>query len=131
VSLDEALAEVSDEAARAAAKQFRARAIENLRQAGSRLDYDVEPIAQSATPVTQSGDSYSFTFTHPASAVMEFGSEPHTITPNDDEVLTFQQGGETVYATEVEHPGTTALLFVSKAQQELDTSGLREQFVRE
>lgn len=126
-SFDDALDNASDEIARAVAEEWREQAIETLRQVGGRVDYDVQPIIDSATPVTQTTDGYSFTFTHPASALFEFGSEPHTIEPDDpDGVLAFEADGETVFAKSVDHPGTDAILFVSKSQQRITERGIRQ-----
>lgn len=128
MTFEDALEEVANDVARETAEEFRQKAIERLREVGSRLDYDVEPIIASATEVEEQPDgSYSFRFTHPASAIIEFGSDPHTITPNDpDGVLAWEENGETIFATRVEHPGTTAVLFVSKSQQEITERGLSE-----
>jgi hypothetical protein len=127
MSLDDALEEVADEAGRQVAEQFREIAIQNLRDIGGRLDYDVDPIINSATPVTKQGDSYTFSFTHPASAILEFGSDPHEITPSDpDGVLVWEKDGETFYAKSVNHPGTEAILFVSKSQQRITEGQARD-----
>lgn len=46
---------------------------------------------------------------------IEYGTRPHTITPNDAEVLQFTVGGTTVYTDIVEHPGTEASPFLRPA----------------
>jgi len=131
MSFEQPLEEVASDVAREGAEQFRQRAIEILRETGSRLDYDVEPVVQSVTPVTQSEDGYTFSVTHPSATIFEFGSEPHTIEPTDpDGVLAWEQDGETIFAKSVEHPGTEAILYISKAQQELDTRGLTRKRLR-
>lgn len=126
MTLEDALEEIADDASRAIAEEWRDEAIAILRDVGSRLDYDVEPVIKSATPVTPTSDGYSFTFTHPASAIFHFGSEPHTIEADDDGFLVWQQDGETIFAKEVDHPGTSAILFVSKSQQKITEQGLRD-----
>ena len=47
--------------------------------------------------------------------VIEFGSRPHTITPDDAEVLKFTVGGTTVFTDMVEHPGTDPYPFMRPA----------------
>jgi hypothetical protein len=49
---------------------------------------------------------------------VEFGTSPHTITPNDAEVLRFEVDGEVVYTQKVEHPGTDPRPFLRPAVNE-------------
>ena len=50
---------------------------------------------------------------------MEFGTDPHVITPNQAEALRFEDAeGEPVFAARVEHPGTPAQPYLRPALQE-------------
>lgn len=46
-----------------------------------------------------------------AAEYLEKGTPPHIILPRNAKVLAFELGGETVFATEVHHPGTKARPF--------------------
>lgn len=124
-TFDEALAEVVDDAGRATAEAFRARAIEVLRDAGRRVDYDVEPVIDSVTPVTRQADgTYTFSVEHEVATIFEYGSAPHTIEGEDGPLVFETADGETVFVESVEHPGTDALLYMTTAKQEVTTQGL-------
>jgi HK97 gp10 family phage protein len=50
---------------------------------------------------------------------VEFGTQPHVITPTDAEALRFEgSGGDIVYAQSVDHPGTPAQPFLRPAIRE-------------
>lgn len=50
---------------------------------------------------------------------VEFGADPHVITPNQAEALRFEDAnGEPVFAARVEHPGTPAQPFLRPALRE-------------
>lgn len=49
------------------------------------------------------------------SAYVEYGTSPHIIRPDEAQALRFQAGGETVFATRVEHPGTAPQPFLRPA----------------
>jgi HK97 gp10 family phage protein len=51
-------------------------------------------------------------------APVEFGSEPHIITPNDADALHFFVDGEEVFTKRVEHPGTPAQPYLRPAMRE-------------
>lgn len=51
-------------------------------------------------------------------AVVEYGSGPHEITPDDAEVLRFEVGGTVVYTQHVDHPGTEAQPYLRPAIKE-------------
>lgn len=46
---------------------------------------------------------------------VEFGSRPHHIRPKNAEALHFEVGGEKVFATQVQHPGTPARPYMTPA----------------
>lgn len=48
-------------------------------------------------------------------ADVEFGTDPHTITPTDAEALHWTEGGEDVFAQSVQHPGTDPQPFLGPA----------------
>jgi hypothetical protein len=48
-------------------------------------------------------------------AAVELGSKPHTILPKNSKLLVFNIGGETIFATKVEHPGTEPHPFLRPA----------------
>lgn len=49
------------------------------------------------------------------SAALEYGTKPHTITPNGKKALHFKKDGKDVFATIVKHPGTKPLAIMRKA----------------
>lgn len=48
-------------------------------------------------------------------AAVEFGTDPHEITPDDSEVLHFSVDGQEVFTTHVDHPGTPAQPYLQPA----------------
>lgn len=50
-------------------------------------------------------------------AYVEYGTAPHVIRPRNAKVLAFQAGGKTVFAAEVNHPGTPAQPFMTPAAE--------------
>jgi len=50
---------------------------------------------------------------------MEFGTDPHTITPDAKDALAFEVGGEQVVVGKVEHPGTDGFKYMQKAADEV------------
>lgn len=62
------------------------------------------------TYVTGTGVSYAI--------FVEYGTRPHTITPDDAQALNFSVGGQEVFAKKVEHPGTEPQPFLRSAAEE-------------
>lgn len=61
--------------------------------------------------------------------IVEYGSSPHTITPDDAEVLRFEIDGEVIYTDEVNHPGTDPQPFFRPAVNEVRLQGV-DGFIR-
>jgi len=112
-------AELPDTAGKQAAERWRELAIQELREAGDRLGWHVEPIIESVTEVYQdSSGNWRFDVRHSKVGFVEFGTEPHIIRPKDAEALQFlSDSGEDVFSTVVNHPGTPAVSFMRKARQ--------------
>lgn len=55
--------------------------------------------------------------------IVEYGSSPHTITPDNAEVLRFEIDGEVIYTDEVQHPGTDPQPFFRPAVNEVQLQG--------
>lgn len=53
-------------------------------------------------------------------AAVEYGTDPHPITPDDADALRFEINGTVVYTKHVEHPGTEAQPYLRPA---LDAAG--------
>lgn len=53
-------------------------------------------------------------------AAVEYGTDPHPITPDDADVLRFEIGGTTVFTKHVEHPGTEGQPYLRPA---IDAAG--------
>lgn len=51
----------------------------------------------------------------PYSAFVHMGTRPHVIRPRNASALRFQSGGQTVFASSVNHPGTRARPFLTNA----------------
>lgn len=72
-------------------------------------------------------------------AFVEFGTDPHVITADNKDALKFEVGGETVFATSVDHPGTEAQPYMRPAVRAVerslpriaDKSDSLEEFVRD
>jgi hypothetical protein len=61
---------------------------------------------------------------------MEFGTDPHTITPDEKDALAFEVGGEQVVVGKVEHPGTDGFGYMQKAADRIQSQipgNIREQ----
>jgi hypothetical protein len=106
-------------ATRQHAERWRREAIRELQNAGDRLDWNVAPIIDSFTAVywDEEREAWTFDVTHDAAVFMEHGTDPHLIEADQAEELAFTVGGETVFTKTVEHPGTPAVRFVSKARE--------------
>jgi len=61
--------------------------------------------------------------------IVEYGSSPHTITPDDAEVLRFEIDGEVIFTDEVQHPGTDPQPFFRPAVNEVQLQGV-DGFIR-
>jgi hypothetical protein len=129
---DDALEQIRDKGGRRLAELWRQNAIEALDDVGDLLDYDVDEVKASFTEVRKQGDQYSFRVEHPAATIMEFGTSPHTIEPDDpDGTLSFENDdGETIFAKKVSHPGTEALLYISQSKQEVTVVDSLEELKR-
>lgn len=55
-------------------------------------------------------------------AHVEYGTQPHLITPDTKEVLKFQSGTDTVYTAFANHPGTEAQPFLRPALKQHQSS---------
>ena len=53
--------------------------------------------------------------TRPYAPHVNFGTDAHTITPNEADALRFEVDGEEVFAQKVEHPGTPATWYMTDA----------------
>lgn len=123
--MTESLDELREQIGRQEAEKWREISIQALRESGARLGWDVDEVAESFTEVEKRGEGWGFTVESDYASIMEFGTSPHTIRPDTAEVLSFEAGGEQVFAKEVEHPGTPALLFVQHGQNEIIVRGGR------
>jgi len=61
--------------------------------------------------------------------IVEYGSSPHTITPDDADVLRFELDGEVIFTDEVQHPGTDPQPFFRPAVNEVQLQGV-DGFIR-
>lgn len=120
------LEEAEDDIARIVANEWRQNAIKQLRMVGDKLDYEVEPVINSFTDVEKESGEYVWEVTHPAASIFEYGTTEHTITPDQADVLAFEDdGGNTVFAKEVEVSGVNAILYVTKSKNTLSIDGER------
>lgn len=111
---------MSKQAAKAKAQEWREKAIRELRQAGSRLDYNVGPIIESFTEVrwSNSEEKWYYEVRHSAAGFMNFGTDPHLITPDQANALRWvTDDGEEVFAMKSDHPGTPAIMFMEKSRE--------------
>lgn len=60
----------------------------------------------------------------PAYIFVAGGTRPHPIDPVNGQFLVFPKDGQIVFATHVDHPGTTANPFLTKALREVIGSGV-------
>lgn len=104
---------------------------------------EVQSIVQSGVAPTWTGDAWEFGFRHFAAPHFEFGTEPHTITPNPPtKMLKFPWPGlpqsmrekfepqwndpshfleePEVLLPEIEHPGTPELRFLRDSRDKVD-----------
>lgn len=90
--------------------------------------FDIEGKAKAAAPVDEGhlknsiqasvdGLSAEVTANADYAAYVEYGTAPHVIRPRNAKVLAFQAGGKTVFAAEVNHPGTPAQPFMTPAAE--------------
>lgn len=78
--------------------------------------------------VEDEGDTITFAYSADHAILVEGGTEPHPITPDDADVLAFEVDGEQVFATHVDHPGTEPQPFMQpgfeRMARELQRRGL-------
>lgn len=92
--------------------------------------FDIEAHAKAIAPVDTgnlkntistdiAGDGLSAEVTANAdyAAHVEYGTRPHVIRPRNASMLAFKVGGVTVFAKEVNHPGTAAQPFMTPAAE--------------
>lgn len=119
------LEELEQGVGQAVADKIGERAVQRLRQ-DAPSDWNVDPIAQSLD-IQSSSDGFLVTFNHPEAGFMEFGTSPHSITPDDGDVLAFEVDGEMVYTKgPVSHPGMPAINYVMSAIGSVTERGLGE-----
>lgn len=101
-------------------------------QAVRKSAFDIEARAKSLAPVDTgnlkntiktdiAGDGLSAEVTANAdyAAHVEYGTRPHVIRPKNASMLAFKIGGVTVFAKEVNHPGTAAQPFMTPAAEQV------------
>lgn len=78
--------------------------------------------------VSNSGRSVTWEILSPASysKFIESGTRPHVIRARGDGYLAFQVGGRTVFARQVNHPGTHAYPFAGPGMQQAERTLVRE-----
>lgn len=104
-------------------------------QAVRKSAFDIQARAQAMAPVDTgnlkgsisteiAGDGLSAEVTANAdyAAHVEYGTAPHVIRPRNASMLAFKVGGVTVFAKEVNHPGTAAQPFMTPAAEEVRPS---------
>jgi len=83
-------------------RRFAERVVESARsRAPKRTGY----LASQVSSVVEGGSATIYAKA-PYSAYVEFGTKPHLILPRRAKALRFEVGGEEVFATRVQHPGT-------------------------
>lgn len=95
--------------------------------ADAAAETNLDPIMKSGQPPAwdRGREAWIFGYSHAASIYPEFGTEPHTITPTNADVLAFEwpeapadiremfeETFPTVFFREVEHPGTEEIRYV-------------------
>ena len=74
------------------------------------------------TVIAGDGMSAEVTANADYAAHVEYGTRPHVIRPRNASMLAFKVGGVTVFAKEVDHPGTAAQPFMTPAAEEVRPS---------
>lgn len=88
--LTDAVGGLSKRAARDVANRWFSRSQEILQEEGDAAGYNHSSVLQSGQPPQFDGESWRFGYGHTASVFFEFGTEPHTITPNQADMLVFE-----------------------------------------
>lgn len=83
-------------------RRFAEKAVES---AQSRAPKKTGYLASQISSVVEGGSATIYAKA-PYSAYVEFGTKPHLIQPRRTKALRFEVGGEEVFATRVQHPGT-------------------------
>lgn len=105
-------------------------------QAVRKSAFDIEARAKSMAPVGETGNlkgsittdiaddglSAEVTANADYAAHVEYGTRPHVIRPKNASMLAFKIGGVTVFAKEVNHPGTAAQPFMTPAAEQVRPS---------
>jgi len=111
-------------------QEFRARIPEAVDVALRKTSRKVESTASISAPADtgrlenssfsrrEARDRWVVGFSAEYAKPVEFGSEPHVITPDTAEALKFTVDGETVYTSKVNHPGTHPQPYLRPAVRE-------------
>jgi len=62
---------------------------------------------------------------------VEYGTSPHVIKPLNKKALKFKSGGKTIFAKQINHPGTSAQPFMRPALDQVKNIWLARYFERE
>jgi hypothetical protein len=130
--LNDALQEAAKESARDVANRWFSGSQETLRERGDEADYDYFPVLQGGRPPEWVGRGWQFSYPHQASEYFEFGTEAHTITPTQADMLVFEWEDAppevremfsdtfpTVFFKQVEVDGIDELRFVRDSRDEV------------